>query len=84
MKIKHKIGNFEIKFDQKLHHTHYDEGYCSGVRFFKESFCYDVFSSALGERIVINCLKTFYSKDMPLNENTIKLIPFDINLESHK
>lgn len=84
MMIQYQINDYTLEFDETIPHTIYDEGYCKGVKFFKDTWCYEVINSVVGERLLINCNATFHSRDIPFNQGTSKFLPQGVVVTKRK
>ncbi len=81
---QYQINDYTIEFDESVPHTIFDEGYCKGIKFFKDTWCWEVINSVVGERLLINCKKTYHGRDIPFNIGTSKLIPYGITVTKRK
>lgn len=71
----YEFNDYIIEFPEDAHHEIYDEGWCRGIKFFKDTWRFDVLNSIIGERLLINCVQTYHNRDIPFNLSTASFLP---------
>jgi len=78
--MAYTFNEYLIEFDPNTNFSIFDEGEFRGIHFTHGTMKYEVLNCVLGERLLINCSETYYSKDLPFNLSTAHFLPLFVKV----